>query len=269
MWLFTNIGFFSVVQKPGTNFLTIRARVRGDLDTLRQKYLPELSPTASKGGTDYPYRATCTHAAFATAAGKIINDIGYANFKNEVASRQGKDRAHRYGKVWQALYGMPDSPTEQAAIGLPWSLSIPQGKKAAYGGVIFDPDGLVLLREPKNHFDGYVWTFPKGRPDSGETPEQAALREVKEETGVTAIIAAPIPGEFIGGTTINRYFLMSAPAGSGGVAPDDKETESVRWVTTDEAHKLIKQTTNTTGRKRDLDVLAAAIGVNDNQHGHP
>ena len=35
----------------------------------------------------------------------------------------------------------------------------------------------------KIDWQGYVWTFPKGRPDAGETPERAALREVKEETG--------------------------------------------------------------------------------------
>jgi hypothetical protein len=52
MWLFTNIGFFSAVQKSGTDCLTIRSRVKGDLETLREKYLPELSPTIGHGGTD-------------------------------------------------------------------------------------------------------------------------------------------------------------------------------------------------------------------------
>lgn len=106
MWLFTNIGFFSAVQKPGTDFLTIRARVKGDLDALREKYLSELSPTISNVGTDYPWRATVSHAAFAVALDQIVLDIDYSNFKNEVAARQGKGRAHRYGKVWSALYDM-------------------------------------------------------------------------------------------------------------------------------------------------------------------
>ncbi len=106
MWLFTNIGFFSAVQKPGTNNLTIRARVKADLDALRKKYLPELSPTTDHGGSDYPWRATVSHAAFAAALGKIVMDLDYPNFKNEVATRQGKARADRYHKVWSALYGM-------------------------------------------------------------------------------------------------------------------------------------------------------------------
>jgi ADP-ribose pyrophosphatase YjhB (NUDIX family) len=68
--------------------------------------------------------------------------------------------------------------------------------KVAYGGVVFDDDGWVLLREPKNHFDGYVWTFPKGRPNLGGNPEEAALREVLEETGVIAAIIGQVPGSF-------------------------------------------------------------------------
>jgi hypothetical protein len=32
MWIFTTIGFFSIVQKPRTDFLTVRARVTTDLD---------------------------------------------------------------------------------------------------------------------------------------------------------------------------------------------------------------------------------------------
>lgn len=142
---------------------------------------------------------------------------------------------------------------------LPWSEKISAGKKVAYGGVVFDPVGRVLLREPKNHFDGYVWTFAKGRPDPGETPQATALREVKEETGVSANIIAPLPGEFVGGTTINRYFLMRAPTGSGGVSVDDLETASVVWLTIEDAQQHIEKSTNAIGRHRDLAVLTAAL----------
>ena len=93
----------------------------------------------------------------------------------------------------------------------------------AYGGVVIDEAGRVLLREPKNHFDYYVYTFPKGRPDEGESPEQAALREVREETGVEAV--------------------------------------SVCWVDGGEAEAQLAETTDAKGRARDLAVLAAARAV--------
>jgi hypothetical protein len=67
MWIFTTLGFFSIVQKRGTSCLTVRARAKGDLDALRERYLPALAPTSAKGGTDYPWRATVEHADFAEA----------------------------------------------------------------------------------------------------------------------------------------------------------------------------------------------------------
>jgi 8-oxo-dGTP diphosphatase len=124
----------------------------------------------------------------------------------------------------------------------------------AFGGVLLDGAGKVLLREPAGHYDGYVWTFPKGRPALGETPEQAALREVREETGYRARIVAPVPGVFPGGTTLNAYFLM-APVEQAG--PPDWETQAVRWASLEEARQLIGQTVNSVGRARDWAVLDA------------
>ena len=240
MWLFTNFGYFSVVQKPGATDLTVRTRVKSDLEALRAQYLPELGPTLGKAGSDYPWRATVPPQALAAAMVKIVMDVNYPNFKNEVAARQGKGRATRYHKVWDALYGMQEEP---APAGHPlssrkaqaWPNPVPEGKKIAYGGVLFDTEGRVLLREPRDHYDGYVWTFAKGRPDPGETAEAAALREVQEETGVKAAIVTPIPGDFVGGTTLNRYFLMVPDGPIQPLPPDTSETVSVRWVLPEEA----------------------------------
>jgi 8-oxo-dGTP pyrophosphatase MutT (NUDIX family) len=132
-------------------------------------------------------------------------------------------------------------------------------RKPAYGGVVFDKAGRVLLREPTGHFDGYVWTFPKGRPDHGETPEDAALRETREETGEQAEIVDRIPGLFPGGVTDTVYFLMR-PTGEPAAPPS--ETAAVQWATPEEANALIRQTTNQTGRNRDLAVLRAALELN-------
>lgn len=107
------------------------------------------------------------------------------------------------------------------------------GKPLAYGGVVVNGAGQVLLREPINHFDDYVWTFPKGRPDDGETPEEAAVREVREETGVDARVVERLPGTYPGGTSDNVFFAMEL------VDQDDHarldETASVRWCSIAEA----------------------------------
>jgi len=96
MWLFTALGFFSVVQKPGDPFLTVRARVAVDLDKLREVYMPELAPTCTKAGTDYPFRATINHENFARGLARLGREIHYGNFKSEVAKKQGQRRSAVY-----------------------------------------------------------------------------------------------------------------------------------------------------------------------------
>ena len=103
MWLFTTIGFFSVVQKDNQTDLTVRTRVAGDLERLREKYMPELSATLRNAGTDYPYRATISHADFAAGMERIASDIHYSNFKATVGKEMGRNRAHIYAKVWSLL----------------------------------------------------------------------------------------------------------------------------------------------------------------------
>jgi len=103
MWILTSIGFFSVVQKPRDSFLTIRSRVKSDLDRLKKGYMPQLSETTTSGGTDYPYRATISHEEFARGIAKLIKDIRYTNFKNEVLRKMGSQREQTYSKVWHTL----------------------------------------------------------------------------------------------------------------------------------------------------------------------
>ncbi len=55
-------------------------------------------------------------------------------------------------------------------------------------------DRLVLIRQYRPPADRYVHEFPAGLMDAGETPEEAALRELREETGYTArAVAAGAP----------------------------------------------------------------------------
>jgi 8-oxo-dGTP pyrophosphatase MutT (NUDIX family) len=253
MWIINRIGFFSVVEKPEdskTKTVTVRARVRSDLDALRAKYLPSLGPTLDHGGTDYPFRAKAPKADFADALSRLALDIDYDNFKNEVAKKQGHGRADLYHELWDTLRKLQDP-----AVTATGHKSVASRTTNAWGGVLIDAQGRILLREPSNHFDGYVWTFAKGKREPGDTPEEAALREVLEKTGYHAEIVDRIPGSFPGGTGYTEYFLMR-PVGKP--AKFHWETASVKWVSFDEAPTYIAQTTNRTGRQRDLAVLEAA-----------
>lgn len=137
-------------------------------------------------------------------------------------------------------------------------------KLSAAGGVVFDDAGHVLLIEPRGHFSGYVWTFPKGRLDPGESHEATAVREVREEAGVTACILESEAGsnlclgDYDGDLTRTRYFLMRMSATG---ASFDAETQSICWATPAEAARLVQQTVNPRGRARDLQVLEDALAL--------
>ncbi len=258
MWLFTTVGFFSVVQKPGEDVLTVRARVAADLDRLREAYLPALSPTVAGGGSDYPYRATVGHADFGRGLARLAADLHYPNFKDAVAAAQDRDREAVYNRVWHELRALnpPLAPARTGAQGMRGT-----GRARAYGGVVIDDAGRVLLREPHGHYGGYRWTFPKGRPLPTEaSPSETARREVREETGVVATVVEALPGAFAGTTTETHYFLL-APEGTAGAWDD--ETQAIRWADREEAARLIAMTPHAKGRERDLRVLALAFGRYD------
>jgi 8-oxo-dGTP pyrophosphatase MutT (NUDIX family) len=130
--------------------------------------------------------------------------------------------------------------------------------KKAFGGVLINDQGKILLRRVANDFAGYRWSFAKGTPDPAESPEETALREVREETGYRAEIISQLPGTFIGGLTQNVIYLMRP---LGEPEPFCWETSEIRWVDPEDAPALIAQTTNVSGRERDLAILAAAIEV--------
>jgi 8-oxo-dGTP diphosphatase len=118
----------------------------------------------------------------------------------------------------------------------------------AAGGVVVR-DGLVALVHRPRYDD---WTLPKGKLDDGESFEDAALREVEEETGLHARLVRELPSvnyEVRGRPKVVRYWLMEVESDEGFVAND--EVDEVRWVEPAEARALLTY-------DRDRDVLAAA-----------
>ena len=114
MWLITPIGFFSIVQKPSDvsmETLTVRARVRKDLETLRSEYLRGLGEVNESKTNDYRFRATAPRAEVAAAMARLVQTLDYGNFKNQVAKVQGTNRAHLYHDVWDVLYKLQTEPT--------------------------------------------------------------------------------------------------------------------------------------------------------------
>ena len=128
--------------------------------------------------------------------------------------------------------------------------------KRAYGGVLINDAGRVLLRKPRGLHKTRVWTFAKGKPEDGEAGEQTALREVFEETGVRARIIRrlAIPPEEL--QRQDEYFLMLPLEETGRF---DDETTAILWATREEADELISMTQDDERRNRDLKILRFAF----------
>lgn len=108
------------------------------------------------------------------------------------------------------------------------------------GGIVFNKGKVLLTKHSQNKH----WSFPKGLIDPGQTPEQAAIREVKEEGGVEAEIVDKVGhnkyvytlnGEKI--FKVVTYFLMKYV--SGDIKDHDWEVEEAGWFSPDEAIKQL------------------------------
>jgi hypothetical protein len=83
MWLITQRGFYSIVQKPGDAELTVRARCKEDFEQIFE-ILRDIAPRPVIRETpdnDYPYRINLPHQLFAFVVGRMVMNIHYPNFK--------------------------------------------------------------------------------------------------------------------------------------------------------------------------------------------
>jgi 8-oxo-dGTP pyrophosphatase MutT (NUDIX family) len=118
-----------------------------------------------------------------------------------------------------------------------------QAREFSAGGVVVRGEDVVVIVPTRRAADGSkVLALPKGHMDAGETPVQAAQREVREETG---ILAEPVRelGQTRywyrrGGRTIGKevtFFLFRHTGGD--TADHDDEVEEVRWIGLEQAER--------------------------------
>jgi len=118
------------------------------------------------------------------------------------------------------------------------------------GGVVYrlqpgdpPPVEVVLIRV------GEAWSLPKGNLEPGETPEQAALREVAEETGLPVELLA-VSGRLPASDYAYRrrdgrlifkrveHFLIEL-TGDAPLVPQATEVDEAAWVPLDEAERRV------------------------------
>jgi 8-oxo-dGTP diphosphatase len=120
------------------------------------------------------------------------------------------------------------------------------GEVAAAGGLVTRPGAgagieVALVHRPK--YDD--WTFPKGKVEAGETDQEAATREVREETGFDCALGEEFATvryvDSKGRPKQVRYWIMTVAG--GGTIPNaaipNAEVDELRWLAPDEASTLL------------------------------
>ena len=111
------------------------------------------------------------------------------------------------------------------------------------------------------------WSLAKGTPDAGETMEETALREVREETGLEVEMQEPISSItywFADRENAVRYhktvhFYLMAPVG-GDVSLHDPEFDVVQWFSMDEALNILIYPNETTVMRQANELINQRIG---------
>ncbi len=117
------------------------------------------------------------------------------------------------------------------------------------GGIILrDVKGELKIALAQRRKNSKPWTLPKGHVDEGESLEQAALREIYEETGLCGVQLIKYLGSFlrellksngdIEQKTIH-YFLAYSPGNEASSAPSDPSFVEVGWFSPEQAFELI------------------------------
>ena len=133
----------------------------------------------------------------------------------------------------------------------------------AAGGVVTRGAGDDLEVVLTGRTSDGTWVFPKGTPDEGESIEETAIREVREETGLDVSIVTPIgvtdywfavPGERV--HKFVHFFLMRADGGD--VSLHDQEYDDVRWVAAGDARHMLSYATYREMLDRAIEAARAA-----------
>jgi ADP-ribose pyrophosphatase len=102
---------------------------------------------------------------------------------------------------------------------------------------------VCVVRQYRHGVHDFLWEIPAGKLDPGEPPEVCAVRELKEETGVTAnrwtSLGLYIPAPAIFTERIHLYLARDLDVGAA--SPDADEELDLKWLPLDRAVEHVLQ----------------------------
>ncbi|CAN2227835.1 COG1051 ADP-ribose pyrophosphatase [Candidatus Nanopelagicaceae bacterium] len=159
---------------------------------------------------------------------------GSEGTKKKRKRRRPANRAHQTSTTGTSTSGT--TPTANKKPARPYAKRVDE---VSAGGLVIDKSGLqglLIGRRDQKDPEGkkLLWSLPKGHIEEGETPEQAAIREVAEETGINSEITQSLGvidfWFMAGGKRIHKtvHHFMFRETG-GLLAAQESEVDEVGW----------------------------------------
>ncbi|MFB3119130.1 MAG: NUDIX hydrolase [Stenotrophomonas maltophilia] len=164
------------------------------------------------------------------------------------SSQRGETKRSQKGRIEQpvsaggVVYRVTDGIVETVLCGrlLPARSALREAPAAKLGAAT---DGRTALKSGEE----VRWSLAKGTPDAGETLEETALREVREETGLDVEMQAPIKSidywfaDRAGDVRYHKtvHFYLMVPVG-GDTSLHDPEFDVVEWFSSDRALEVLQ-----------------------------
>ncbi|CAN5138564.1 hypothetical protein BH09PAT3_BH09PAT3_5470 [soil metagenome] len=106
------------------------------------------------------------------------------------------------------------------------------------GAIIRDTQGRYLLVQERQEKVRGLWNIPAGWADNDESPDQAAIRETKEEVGMDIVIGAEPLHRFVNEQKQSEYYAFLAQEYSGELVVQANELLDAKWLSYQDVVKL-------------------------------
>jgi 8-oxo-dGTP pyrophosphatase MutT (NUDIX family) len=216
----------------------------------RRRRRSRRKPGTSTGGTASQGHAKKTGGQ--SGGGKAASASGRGSSSGGGAKRKGQQRSRKKQRGGtprtagaKGTGAAKQGGTKGGAKRPPRRQKIPTTREVSAGGVVYrkTDNGIeVVLASRRTRRGQLAWGLAKGGIEEGETKEVAAIREVREETGMTAVIEADLGDtkymyvwDDIRIRKTVHFFLMRHTGGN--VDDRDDEMEEIRWFPMERAIK--------------------------------